>query len=360
MVHAGFDPKNDAANNADAPENNTGRDGQGGNQDPRGNQGSLNPNDNPPQENQNQNQGRYGGQDPNQAKEPEPVQTVQEQKKNQKIKTKKDIEKQLIREIKTRIDCYFNVNVNQMADLVPKIIGHYLLTSSLKNMHFLVYKHISASESFAGIKEPEHIVTKRKTISSMLEVLRNSRKILLRDPDLAYSLSHLEKRSAFNKDSKAANIAPASGDKKKTDAPKGNTGKGMNTGPQPTLGSYVAPQQKSQAPDPSLFGKAPAPQHRQAAPMNQSPQNPQVQQQKAAPQPQQGWTSKMNDGFAKTQEKVVTNISQSIGKATETAVKGQMNKEIDSQKAQTGLFGKPAQAPTQKPAPKKTGGNLWG
>jgi hypothetical protein len=66
-------------------------------------------------------------------------------------------------------------------------------------MHFLVYKHISGSDSFAGIKEPEHIVTKRKTLGNMLDVLRNSRKILLRDPDLAFSLSHLEKRSAFNK-----------------------------------------------------------------------------------------------------------------------------------------------------------------
>ena len=66
-------------------------------------------------------------------------------------------------------------------------------------MHFLVYKKISTSEYFNNIKEPEHIVAKRQTLSKMLEVLRNSRKILLRDPDLAYSLGHLEKTSTFNR-----------------------------------------------------------------------------------------------------------------------------------------------------------------
>jgi hypothetical protein len=68
----------------------------------------------------------------------------------------------------------------------------------------------------------------------------------------------------------------------------------------------------------------------------------------------------MNDSLAKTQEKVVTNISSSIGKATETAVKGQMNKELDQQKQATGLFGKPNQPAQQKPTTKKAGGNLWG
>lgn len=281
------------------------------------------------------------------------------------MKTKRDIEKQLIREIKTRIDCYFNVNVNQMADLVPKIVGHYLVTSSLKNMHFLVYKHISGSESFAGIKEPEHIVTKRKTLMNMLDVLRNSRKILLRDPDLAFSLSHLEKRSAFNKDSKAGNIAPASGDKKKNDAPKNNTGKGLPTGTQAALGTHVKPQLNQQA-NPEIFSKSPQAPQRQTY-TNPGPQpNQQAREQPKAsnPPPQnqpqaQSWNSKMSEGLQKTQEKVVTNISTSIGKATENAVKGQMNKEIDQQKQATGLFGKPAQPAPQKPTTKKAGGNLW-
>ena len=66
-------------------------------------------------------------------------------------------------------------------------------------MHFTVYRKISQSEYFNNIKEPEHIVNKRKTLNKMLEVLRNSRKILLRDPDLAYSLGHLEKTSSFNR-----------------------------------------------------------------------------------------------------------------------------------------------------------------
>jgi hypothetical protein len=113
-----------------------------GNNDPNGQQGSQGQGQGQqgmyqgqgghgPGQDQGQNQNHNQNQSQGQGQEQLPVQTVQEKKKAQKVKTKRDIEKQLIREIKTRIDCYFSVNVNQMADLVPKIIGHYLVTSSL-------------------------------------------------------------------------------------------------------------------------------------------------------------------------------------------------------------------------------------
>ena len=49
---------------------------------------------------------------------------------NKKL-SKKEIEKKLIQDIKNRIDCYFAINVKQMADMIPKLIGHYLIMSSL-------------------------------------------------------------------------------------------------------------------------------------------------------------------------------------------------------------------------------------
>merc|ERR1712224_213390 len=101
-----------------------------------------------------------------------------------------------------------------MADIIPKIIGTNLIQSSLKNMHFLVYKDTSTGDAFALLKEDEHTQMRRKTLSSMLEVLRNSRKILLRDPDLAFGLSHLEKSTHQVREKRTS-------DKKKKDKDKG-------------------------------------------------------------------------------------------------------------------------------------------
>lgn len=105
-----------------------------------------------------------------------------------KDKAQKNLERHLVKEMRVRIDTYFRVVVTQLADMVPKIIGHNLVNSSLSNLLFSVYKKVSGGEMFALLNEPEHIVNKRQTLKKILETLRNSRKILLRDPDLAFSV----------------------------------------------------------------------------------------------------------------------------------------------------------------------------
>jgi len=105
-----------------------------------------------------------------------------------KDKAQKQMEKILIKEMRIRIDTYFRVVVTQLADMIPKLIGHNLVNASIRNLQFSVFKRVSAGSIFDLLKEPEHIVKKRETLKRILEILRNSRKILLRDPDLAYSL----------------------------------------------------------------------------------------------------------------------------------------------------------------------------
>ena len=105
-----------------------------------------------------------------------------------KEKAQRNLEKHLVKEMRVRIDTYFRVVVTQLADMVPKIIGHNLVNSSLTNLLFSVYKRVSGGEMFTLLNEPEHIVNKRHTLKKILETLRSSRKILLRDPDLAFSV----------------------------------------------------------------------------------------------------------------------------------------------------------------------------
>lgn len=105
-----------------------------------------------------------------------------------KEKAQKSMEKILIKEMRTRIDTYFRIVVTQLADMMPKLIGHNLVNSAMSTLQFSVYKRISSGSVVEMLKEPEHIVRKRDTLRKMLEILRTSRKILLRDPDLAYSI----------------------------------------------------------------------------------------------------------------------------------------------------------------------------
>ena len=105
-----------------------------------------------------------------------------------KDKAQKAMEKVLIKEMRLRIDTYFRVVVTQLADMIPKLIGHNLVNAGINSLQFSVFKKVSAGSIYDMLKEPEHIVKKRETLKRMLDTLVASRKILLRDPDLAYSL----------------------------------------------------------------------------------------------------------------------------------------------------------------------------
>lgn len=120
-------------------------------------------------------------------------QEIEEEEKNQGIeqhkkKNQKETEQVLVTEMRKRIDTYFKVQARQLADIVPKFIGFYLVNAVVNNIHFKVYQKVSVSSTFDDIKEPPSILTRRETLKSMLDVLVESRKVMLRDPDLAYSL----------------------------------------------------------------------------------------------------------------------------------------------------------------------------
>lgn len=108
--------------------------------------------------------------------------------KSLKKKTVEETEKMLIKEISDRMDCYFRVVVTQLADIVPRLIGFNLVENSLKNLQFAMYKTVTMSEEFNNLAEPPHIVARRDTLNKMWTILKDQRKILMRDPDLSAGL----------------------------------------------------------------------------------------------------------------------------------------------------------------------------
>ena len=97
---------------------------------------------------------------------------------------KKERKNFLIKEMRKRIDHYFEINVRQVGDMIPKIITNSLINDVLDKIYFSMFRKVSDSNILEAIQEPEHISQQRKNLSNTLEILNNSKKILLKDPEL--------------------------------------------------------------------------------------------------------------------------------------------------------------------------------
>jgi hypothetical protein len=63
--------------------------------------------------------------------QPEVQETVEEQSSNKQKLNKKERKDFLIKEMRKRIDQYFEINVRQVGDMVPKIITNFLINDIL-------------------------------------------------------------------------------------------------------------------------------------------------------------------------------------------------------------------------------------
>lgn len=113
--------------------------------------------------------------------EPQKVEGQEPEKHKMNKKERKDF---LIKEMRKRIDHYFEINVRQVGDMIPKIITNSLINEVLEKIYFSMFRKVSDSNILNSIKEPDHISQQRKNLNSTLEILNNSKKILLKDPEL--------------------------------------------------------------------------------------------------------------------------------------------------------------------------------
>ena len=89
-----------------------------------------------------------------------------------------------VREIRARIDSVFNITVRTVRESIPKIVGYFLVRMSQEKLSSELHMQIQANKSILdALGEPKQIQERRKTLQSIIEVLKNSLKILQRDPE---------------------------------------------------------------------------------------------------------------------------------------------------------------------------------
>ena len=102
-----------------------------------------------------------------------------------KLQPPVDAHKLFIKEIRNRIEAYFKLTVRNLRDMIPKIIGNYLIKEIEENMQLKLYNKLyNAREMTDLLNEPESVAERRKELNDMIKVMKNAQKIIRRDPDL--------------------------------------------------------------------------------------------------------------------------------------------------------------------------------
>jgi vacuolar protein sorting-associated protein 1 len=89
-----------------------------------------------------------------------------------------------VRELRTRIDSYFQIVLRSVKDSVPKAIGYFLVRMSQEKLQFELYNAVNSNTSLQqSLGEPTRITERRKMLQGILDTLKNSLKVLQRDPE---------------------------------------------------------------------------------------------------------------------------------------------------------------------------------
>jgi len=69
-------------------------------------------------------------------------------------------------------------------DSVPKAIGYFLVRASQDKLQFELYKQVNENKGLTtSLGEPRNITERRIALTSVLNTLKNSLKVLQRDPE---------------------------------------------------------------------------------------------------------------------------------------------------------------------------------
>jgi len=106
-----------------------------------------------------------------------------------------DPTKIFVGELRSRMDAYVNIVLRNIKDLVPKIIGNFLVNNVQSKLQYTIYNEINRKEELLNaLGEPAHITAERDTLTKVLAVLNKAKKVLQKDPDLATPLKLEETR----------------------------------------------------------------------------------------------------------------------------------------------------------------------
>lgn len=91
-----------------------------------------------------------------------------------------------VNEMRKRIDQYFEIALRSVRDSVPKACGYFLVRKSQDSLQYELYNQINTNPHMINaMGEPARITERRKALSDVLATMKNSIKVLQRDPDIS-------------------------------------------------------------------------------------------------------------------------------------------------------------------------------
>jgi GTP-binding protein EngB required for normal cell division len=115
--------------------------------------------------------------------------------KDPQTKQQIDPTKVFVGELRSRLDAYINIVLRNIKDLIPKVIGNFLVNAVQSKLQYTIYNEINRKEELMNaLGEPPHITAERETLSKVLAVLNKAKKVLQKDPDLATPLKTEESK----------------------------------------------------------------------------------------------------------------------------------------------------------------------
>lgn len=89
-----------------------------------------------------------------------------------------------VNEVRIRIDMYFDIVLRSIKDQVPKMIGYFLVKKSQDSLQFELYNTINTNMNLAkSLGEPARVTERRKALTDVISVLKNSIKVLQRETE---------------------------------------------------------------------------------------------------------------------------------------------------------------------------------
>eukprot|EP01071_Lankesteria_metandrocarpae_P002982 Lankesteria_metandrocarpae@DN2682_c0_g1_i1.p1 len=100
-------------------------------------------------------------------------------------KTKTRYSGPFIREIRSRLDAYFNIVLRNVRDSVPKAIGYFLVRQLQDKLQFQLNNQLNKAEHLSALLgEPPQLLEQRKGLTAQLQTLKKALQVLQRDPDI--------------------------------------------------------------------------------------------------------------------------------------------------------------------------------
>lgn len=111
--------------------------------------------------------------------------------------------------MRKRIDAYFEIVLRNVKDSIPKAIGYFLVKKSQEILQFELYNQVNSNQQLAAaLGEPTRITERRNALTEVVNTLKNSLKVLQRDPDIsANTVGDEELEAALRADAQTARNA---------------------------------------------------------------------------------------------------------------------------------------------------------